>query len=124
MNWIGRFLVKILVGTTEEYVTKVQTLKSQLLRQEVHQEENLPELKKKLKMKHQRKGKYFELKIHPRHPKFPLIPYKLNPNLQHHTAFKRSQEDRNSKENTIRSNCEDSSSRWLRCFVQFSFIFR
>ena len=65
MNWIGRFLVKILVGTTEEYVTKVQTLKSQLLRQEVHQEENLPELKKKLKMKHQRKGEYFELKIHP-----------------------------------------------------------
>ena len=57
MNWIGRFLVKILAGITEEFVTKAQILKNQLLHQEVRQEENLQELKKKLKMRPLRKSK-------------------------------------------------------------------
>ena len=57
MNWIGRFLVKILAGITEESATKAQIRKNQLLHQEVRQEENLQELKKKLKMRHLRKSK-------------------------------------------------------------------
>ena len=58
MNWIGRFLAKILVGITEEFVTKVQIRKNQLLHQEVHPEENLQEPRKKLKMRHLRKSKF------------------------------------------------------------------
>ena len=59
MNWIGRFLVKILDGITVESVTKVQIPKNQLLHQEVRPEENLQELRKKLKRRHQRKSKIF-----------------------------------------------------------------
>ena len=57
MNWIGRFLVKILDGITEEHDTKVQIRKSRLLHREVHPEENLREPRKKRKTRHQRKGK-------------------------------------------------------------------
>ena len=59
MNWIGRFLVKILDGIMEESVMKVQIPKNQLLHQEVRPEENLQELRKKLKRRHQRKSKIF-----------------------------------------------------------------
>ena len=60
MNWIGRFLVKILDGITEESVTKVQIRKNQLLHQEVPPEENLQEHKKKLKRRHLRNSKIFK----------------------------------------------------------------
>ena len=60
MNWIGRFLVKILDGITVESVTKVQIPKNQLLHQEVRPEENLQELRKNLKRRHQRKSKIFK----------------------------------------------------------------
>jgi len=59
MNWIGRFLVKTSDGIMEESVTKVQIPKNQLLHQEVRPEENLQELRKKLKRRHQRKSKIF-----------------------------------------------------------------
>ena len=64
-SWIGRFLVKILDGITEEYDMKVRIRKSQLLHQEVHQEENLHELRKKLKMRRQKKCKIYKRTINP-----------------------------------------------------------